>query len=76
MLERLNADISTEKERLLQQNSQLTERLEAVALSPTPAQGINAETPLDLMIKMLQKLILVGHASVTTLLMRSSLLVV
>lgn len=55
----MNADIQTEKEQLLQQNTHLTERLEAVAKSPTPGQGINADTPLDLMLNMLQKMIMV-----------------
>lgn len=59
-LETLNADIQTEKEQLQQQNTHLTERLEAVAQSPTPGQGINADTPLDLMLNLLQKLILVS----------------
>jgi len=59
-LETLNADIQTEKEHLLQQNSHLTERLEAVAQTPTLGQGINADTPLDLMLRLLQKLIVVG----------------
>ncbi len=58
-LETLNADIQTEKEQLLQQNTHLTERLEAVAKSPTPGQGINADTPLDLMLNMLQRMIMV-----------------
>ncbi len=58
-LETLNADIQIEKEQLLQQNTHLTERLEAVAKSPTPGQGINADTPLDLMLNMLQRMIMV-----------------
>lgn len=62
-LETLNADIQTEKEQLLQQNTHLTERLEAVAKSPTPGQGINADTPLDLMLNMLQRMIMVTFPS-------------
>ncbi|KAL3140140.1 putative 3',5'-cyclic phosphodiesterase pde-3 [Trebouxia sp. C0009 RCD-2024] len=56
-LETLNANIQTEKEHLREQNTHLTERLEAVAQTP-PSQGINADTPLDLMLSVLQKLIL------------------
>lgn len=59
-LETLNANIQTEKEHLREQNTHLTERLEAVAQTP-PSQGINADTPLDLMLNVLQKLILVSN---------------
>ena len=59
-LETLNADIQTEKKQLQQRNTHLTERLEAVAQSSTPGQGINAETPLDLMLGLLQKLVMVN----------------
>lgn len=62
-LETLNANIQTEKEHLREQNTHLTLRLEAVAQPPTPVHGINADTPLDLMLNVLQKLILVNkHA--------------
>ena len=65
-LETLNANIQTEKEHLRQQNTHLTERLEAVAQSPTPTQGINADTPLDLMLNVLQKLVLVSKRHIAT----------
>lgn len=64
-LEALNANIQTEKEHLREQNTHLTQRLEAVAQPPTPVHGINADTPLDLMLNVLQKLILVGNFLVT-----------
>ncbi|KAL0017820.1 hypothetical protein WJX77_003173 [Trebouxia sp. C0004] len=67
-LETLNADIQTEKEQLLQQNTHLTERLEAVAKSPTPGQGINADTPLDLMLNMLQRMIMGDTVGMTQIL--------
>lgn len=60
-LETLNANIQTEKEHLREQNTHLTLRLEAVAQPPTPVHGINADTPLDLMLNVLQKLILVTN---------------
>ena len=64
-LETLNANIQTEKEHLREQNTHLTQRLEAVAQPPTPVHGINADTPLDLMLNVLQKLILVSSFMVT-----------
>ena len=62
-LETLNANIQTEKEHLREQNTHLTQRLEAVAQPPTP--GINADTPLDLMLNVLQKLTMVSSCSLT-----------
>ena len=64
-LETLNANIQTEKEHLREQNTHLTQRLEAVAQPPTPVHGINADTPLDLMLNVLQKLIMVSNCSLT-----------
>lgn len=62
-LETLNANIQTEKEHLREQNTHLTLRLEAVAQPPEPVHGINADTPLDLMLNVLQKLILVSNSA-------------
>ena len=62
-LETLNAHIQTEKEQLQQRNTHLTEQLEAVAQSLTPGQGINADTPLDLMLSLLQNLIMVSFSA-------------
>ena len=70
-LETLNADIQIEKEQLRQQNTHLTERLEAVAQAPSPTQGINADTPLDLMLNVLQKLILVSKPTTLIMLLQS-----
>lgn len=64
-LETLNANIQTEKEHLREQNTHLTQRLEAVAQPPTPVHGINADTPLDLMLNVLQKLIMVSNFTIT-----------
>ena len=59
-LEHYNATIQEEKDSLLQQNTSLTERLEAVVTEKRPCHQFDGQTPIDKTLDLLQNLILVG----------------
>lgn len=78
-LEHYNATIQEEKDSLLQQNTSLTERLEAVVTEKRPSHQFDGQTPIDKTLDLLQNLIMVGSqlkafAVRLTLYMRSQLL--
>lgn len=58
-LEHFNATIQEEKDSLLQQNTVLTERLEAVVNEKLPHHQFDGQTPIDKTLDLLQNLIMV-----------------
>lgn len=62
-LEHYNATIQEEKDSLLQQNTSLTERLEAVVTEKRPSHQFDGQTPIDKTLDLLQNLIMVGNQS-------------
>ncbi len=71
-LEHYNATIQEEKDSLLQQNTSLTERLEAVVTEKRPSHQFDGQTPIDKTLDLLQNLIMVG-SQITALAVHSTL---
>ena len=59
-LEHYNATIQEEKDNLQQQNTSLTERLEAVVNEKLPSHQFDGQTPIDKTLDLLQGLIMVS----------------
>ena len=59
-LESYNATIQEEKDNLQQQNTSLTERLEAVVAEKLPSHQFDGQTPIDKTLDLLQGLIMVS----------------
>lgn len=69
-LEHYNATIQEEKDSLLQQNTSLTERLEAVVTEKRPSHQFDGQTPIDKTLDLLQNLIMVGSQTKLVLCIR------